>query len=275
MSITVKLEKQEEISIIGAGLWLSGRIQYFQYILWSSTWRGQRLRAHFFKNCFPVAAYDPSRYIFIFLHSRGLRKGAGFDDKGKICRYSWLALFASALAVFEPITARCVRSDEAAETECHAAQLSDSQACTASMHKHHHCCKCPECYEVTRMAALRRMDAPSYGGDWQAEPYGYPPAYGGGQTLPPPASGGGGSMGGGGGTLGRSKGKILSAGGPGGPNPKGQSKGGPKVNGNNSSGQGGWWPECTCTNREWYDQVTHCLYCWRAWAGVTVIKLMH
>ncbi|XP_029967296.1 disks large homolog 3 isoform X4 [Salarias fasciatus] len=123
------------------------------------------------------------------------------------------------------------------------------------MHKHHHCCKCPECYEVTRMAALRRMDAPSYGGDWQAEPYGYPPGYGGGQTLPPPASGGGGNMGGGGGTLGRSKGKIMSGGGPGGPNPKGQSKGGPKVNGNNSSGQGGWWPECTCTNREWYDQA--------------------
>ncbi|MED6294375.1 hypothetical protein CHARACLAT_020421 [Characodon lateralis] len=128
------------------------------------------------------------------------------------------------------------------------------------MHKHHHCCKCPECYEVTRMAALRRMDAPAYGGDWQAEPYGYPPGYGGGQTLPPPASGGGGSMGGGGGggggggTLGRSKGKIMSSGGPVGPNPKGQSKGGPKVNGNNSSGQGGWWPECTCTNREWYDQ---------------------
>ncbi|XP_030252680.1 disks large homolog 3 isoform X7 [Sparus aurata] len=123
------------------------------------------------------------------------------------------------------------------------------------MHKHHHCCKCPECYEVTRMAALRRMDAPSYGGDWQAEPYGYPPGYGGGQTLPPPASGGGGGMGGGGGTLGRSKGKIMSGGGPGGPNPKGQSKGGPKVNGNNSSGQAGWWPECTCTNREWYDQA--------------------
>ncbi|XP_054647956.1 disks large homolog 3 isoform X17 [Dunckerocampus dactyliophorus] len=127
------------------------------------------------------------------------------------------------------------------------------------MHKHHHCCKCPECYEVTRMAALRRMDAPSYGGDWQAEPYGYPPGYGGGQTLPAPASGGGGNMGGGGGggggTLGRSKGKMMSGGGPGGPNPKGQSKGGPKVNGNNSSGQGGWWPECTCTNREWYDQA--------------------
>ncbi|XP_019220538.1 disks large homolog 3 isoform X13 [Oreochromis niloticus] len=108
------------------------------------------------------------------------------------------------------------------------------------MHKHHHCCKCPECYEVTRMAALRRMDAPSYGGDWQAEPYGYPPGYGGGQTLPLQPQG---------------EGKVMSGGGPGGPNPKGQSKGGPKVNGNNSSGQGGWWPECTCTNREWYDQA--------------------
>ncbi|XP_051715715.1 disks large homolog 3 isoform X14 [Ctenopharyngodon idella] len=121
------------------------------------------------------------------------------------------------------------------------------------MHKHHHCCKCPECYEVTRMAALRRMDAPAYG-DWQPEPYGYPAGYGGGQTLPPQTSGGGGGMGGGG-TLGRSKGKMMSAGGPGGPNPKNQSKGGPKVNGNNSGGQGGWWPECTCSNRDWYDQV--------------------
>ncbi|XP_073778154.1 disks large homolog 3 isoform X34 [Danio rerio] len=121
------------------------------------------------------------------------------------------------------------------------------------MHKHHHCCKCPECYEVTRMAALRRMDAPAYG-EWQPEPYGYPAGYGGGQTLPPQTSGGGGGMGGGG-TLGRSKGKMMSAGGPGGPNPKSQSKGGPKVNGNNSGGQGGWWPECTCSNRDWYDQV--------------------
>uniref|UniRef100_A0A672PAC1 Discs large MAGUK scaffold protein 3 n=1 Tax=Sinocyclocheilus grahami TaxID=75366 RepID=A0A672PAC1_SINGR len=121
------------------------------------------------------------------------------------------------------------------------------------MHKHHHCCKCPECYEVTRMAALRRMDAPAYG-DWQPEPYGYPAGYGGGQTLPPQTSGGGGGMGGGG-TLGRSKGKMMSAGGPGGPNPKSQSKCGPKVNGNNSGGQGGWWPECTCSNRDWYDQV--------------------
>uniref|UniRef100_A0A3B1ICW6 Discs large MAGUK scaffold protein 3 n=1 Tax=Astyanax mexicanus TaxID=7994 RepID=A0A3B1ICW6_ASTMX len=121
------------------------------------------------------------------------------------------------------------------------------------MHKHHHCCKCPECYEVTRMAALRRMDAPAYG-DWQPEPYGYPAGYGGGQTLPPQTSGGGAGMSGGG-TLGRSKGKMMSAGGPGGPNPKSQSKGGPKVNGNNSGGQAGWWPECTCSNRDWYDQV--------------------
>ncbi|XP_052470556.1 disks large homolog 3 isoform X8 [Carassius gibelio] len=121
------------------------------------------------------------------------------------------------------------------------------------MHKHHHCCKCPECYEVTRMAALRRMDAPAYG-DWQPEPYGYPAGYGGGQTLPPQTSGGGGGMGGGG-TLGRSKGKMMSAGGPGGPNPKSHSKCGPKVNGNNSGGQGGWWPECTCSNRDWYDQA--------------------
>ncbi|XP_049340398.1 disks large homolog 3 isoform X3 [Astyanax mexicanus] len=121
------------------------------------------------------------------------------------------------------------------------------------MHKHHHCCKCPECYEVTRMAALRRMDAPAYG-DWQPEPYGYPAGYGGGQTLPPQTSGGGAGMSGGG-TLGRSKGKMMSAGGPGGPNPKSQSKGGPKVNGNNSGGQAGWWPECTCSNRDWYDQA--------------------
>lgn len=103
------------------------------------------------------------------------------------------------------------------------------------------------------MAALRRMDAPAYG-DWQPEPYGYPAGYGGGQTLPPQTSGGGGGMGGGG-TLGRSKGKMMSAGGPGGPNPKSQPKGGPKVNGNNSGGQGGWWPECTCSNRDWYDQA--------------------
>lgn len=103
------------------------------------------------------------------------------------------------------------------------------------------------------MAALRRMDAPAYG-DWQPDPYGYPAGYGSGQTLPPQVPAGGGGMGGGGGTLGRSKGKMMSSG-PGGPNPKGQSKGGPKVNGNNSSGQGGWWPECTCSNRDWYDQV--------------------
>ncbi|XP_018589077.2 disks large homolog 3 isoform X1 [Scleropages formosus] len=120
------------------------------------------------------------------------------------------------------------------------------------MHKHHHCCKCPECYEATRMAALRRAD-------WQPDPYGYPPGYGGGgggQTLPPQTPGGGGGGGGGGGTLGRSKGKMMtSAGGPGGPAPKGSSKGGPRVNGNGSGDQGGWWPECTCSTRDWYDQA--------------------
>ncbi|XP_034758690.1 disks large homolog 3-like isoform X12 [Acipenser ruthenus] len=121
------------------------------------------------------------------------------------------------------------------------------------MHKHHHCCKCPECYEVTRMAALRRMDPPTYG-DWQPDQFGYPAGFGAGQTLPSPAAGGGGGAGGTG-TIGRSKGKLMTAAGSGGPNPKGQSKGGPKVNGNSSSGQGGWWPECTCSNRDWYDQA--------------------
>ncbi|XP_041111896.1 disks large homolog 3-like isoform X7 [Polyodon spathula] len=121
------------------------------------------------------------------------------------------------------------------------------------MHKHHHCCKCPECYEVTRMAALRRMDPPTYG-DWQPDQFGYPAGFGAGQTLPSPAAGGGGGLGGTG-TIGRSKGKLMTAAGSGGPNPKGQSKGGPKVNGNSSSGQGGWWPECTCSNRDWYDQA--------------------
>ena len=42
----------------------------------------------------------------------------------------------------------------------------------SAMHKHQHCCKCPECYEVTRLAALRRLEPPSYG-DWQVpDPYG-------------------------------------------------------------------------------------------------------
>lgn len=51
MRITVNQEKQEEISIIGAGLWFCGSIQYFQDFLWSSTSRGQRLRAHFVFLC--------------------------------------------------------------------------------------------------------------------------------------------------------------------------------------------------------------------------------
>uniref|UniRef100_A0A8B9V4W4 PDZ domain-containing protein n=1 Tax=Anas zonorhyncha TaxID=75864 RepID=A0A8B9V4W4_9AVES len=80
------------------------------------------------------------------------------------------------------------------------------------MHKHHHCCKCPECYEVTRMAALRRMEPPSYG-EWQHEQYGYG-GYG-SQTLPAP----------------------------GGAAPAARGKG------------PGWWPECTCSSRDWYEQA--------------------
>ncbi|XP_051485989.1 disks large homolog 3 isoform X2 [Apus apus] len=109
------------------------------------------------------------------------------------------------------------------------------------MHKHHHCCKCPECYEVTRMAALRRMEPPSYG-EWQHEQYGYS-GYG-SQTLPAP---------GGAAPAARGKAKLgapardpaaLKP-----PPPPG--KNAPKVNGSGP----GWWPECTCSSRDWYEQV--------------------
>ncbi|XP_075291412.1 disks large homolog 3 isoform X8 [Opisthocomus hoazin] len=109
------------------------------------------------------------------------------------------------------------------------------------MHKHHHCCKCPECYEVTRMAALRRMEPPSYG-EWQHEQYGYG-GYG-SQTLPAP---------GGAAPAARGKAKLgppardpaaLKP-----PPPPGKSA--PKVNGSGP----GWWPECTCSSRDWYEQV--------------------
>ncbi|NXJ79292.1 DLG3 protein, partial [Trogon melanurus] len=107
------------------------------------------------------------------------------------------------------------------------------------MHKHHHCCKCPECYEVTRMAALRRMEPPSYG-EWQHEQYGYG-GYG-SQTLPAP---------GGAAPAARGKAKL----GPPARDPAGMKpppgKSVPKVNG---SGQG-WWPECTCSSRDWYEQA--------------------
>ncbi|CAM4603704.1 unnamed protein product, partial [Eretmochelys imbricata] len=110
----------------------------------------------------------------------------------------------------------------------------------ANMHKHHHCCKCPECYEVTRMAALRRMEPPSYG-EWQHEQYGY-----GGyssQTLP--------SQGGATPTS-RNKSKLIPTSRDNVPAPlkQGQGKSTPKMNGNSTN----WWPECTCSNRDWYEQ---------------------
>ncbi|XP_058670394.1 disks large homolog 3 isoform X5 [Ammospiza caudacuta] len=110
------------------------------------------------------------------------------------------------------------------------------------MHKHHHCCKCPECYEVTRMAALRRMDPPSYG-EWQHEQYGYG-GYG-SQTLPAP---------GGAAPAARGKAKLgppardpaaLK------PPPPAPGKSAAKVNGSGP----GWWPECTCSSRDWYEQM--------------------
>ncbi|XP_075018206.1 disks large homolog 3 isoform X2 [Calonectris borealis] len=110
------------------------------------------------------------------------------------------------------------------------------------MHKHHHCCKCPECYEVTRMAALRRMEPPSYG-EWQHEQYGYG-GYG-SQTLPAP---------GGAAPAARGKAKLgpptrdpaaLK------PPPPPPAKSAPKVNGSGP----GWWPECTCSSRDWYEQA--------------------
>ncbi|XP_032653291.1 disks large homolog 3 isoform X5 [Chelonoidis abingdonii] len=111
----------------------------------------------------------------------------------------------------------------------------------SNMHKHHHCCKCPECYEVTRMAALRRMEPPSYG-EWQHEQYGYG-GYG-SQTLP--------SQGGATPTS-RSKSKLIPTSRDNVPAPlkQGQGKSTPKMNGNSTN----WWPECTCSNRDWYEQA--------------------
>ncbi|XP_056665262.1 disks large homolog 3 isoform X4 [Monodelphis domestica] len=120
------------------------------------------------------------------------------------------------------------------------------------MHKHHHCCKCPECYEATRLAALRRLEPPGYG-DWQV-----PDPYGGGggngssggygyssQTLPSQA---------GAAPTPRTKAKLIPTGrdvGPVTPKP-GPGKSTPKLNGSGP----GWWPECTCTNRDWYEQAS-------------------
>ncbi|XP_046948476.1 disks large homolog 3 isoform X5 [Lynx rufus] len=120
------------------------------------------------------------------------------------------------------------------------------------MHKHQHCCKCPECYEVTRLAALRRLEPPGYG-DWQVpDPYG-PGAgngasagYGGysSQTLPSQA---------GATPTPRTKAKLIPTGRDVGPVPPKAvpGKSTPKLNGSGPS----WWPECTCTNRDWYEQV--------------------
>ncbi|KAF6090304.1 discs large MAGUK scaffold protein 3 [Phyllostomus discolor] len=119
------------------------------------------------------------------------------------------------------------------------------------MHKHQHCCKCPECYEVTRLAALRRLEPPGYG-DWQVpDPYGpgggngASTAYGGysSQTLPSQA---------GATPTPRTKAKLIPTGrdvGPVPPKPV-PGKSTPKLNGSGPS----WWPECTCTNRDWYEQ---------------------
>uniref|UniRef100_A0A8C5WFI7 Discs large MAGUK scaffold protein 3 n=1 Tax=Leptobrachium leishanense TaxID=445787 RepID=A0A8C5WFI7_9ANUR len=112
-----------------------------------------------------------------------------------------------------------------------------------TMHKHHHCCKCPECYEASRMSALRRMEPPTYG-EWQHEQYGS--SYGGysSQTLPsqPAVT-----------PTARGKPKLVAA-----PREnltptlKGPPKSAtPKMNGNSPN----WYPECTCTNRDWYEQA--------------------
>ncbi|XP_041502828.1 disks large homolog 3 isoform X5 [Microtus oregoni] len=120
------------------------------------------------------------------------------------------------------------------------------------MHKHQHCCKCPECYEVTRLAALRRLEPPGYG-DWQVpDPYGpsggngASSSYGGysSQTLPSQA---------GATPTPRTKAKLIPTDrdvGPVPPKPV-PGKSTPKLNGSGTS----WWPECTCTNRDWYEQV--------------------
>nr|XP_044996045.1 disks large homolog 3 isoform X2 [Jaculus jaculus] len=121
------------------------------------------------------------------------------------------------------------------------------------MHKHQHCCKCPECYEVTRLAALRRLEPPGYG-DWQVpDPYGpgggngASSSYGGysSQTLPSQA---------GAAPTPRTKAKLIPTGrdvGPVPPKPV-PGKSTPKLNGSGPS----WWPECTCTNRDWYEQAS-------------------
>ncbi|XP_005401686.1 PREDICTED: disks large homolog 3 isoform X3 [Chinchilla lanigera] len=122
------------------------------------------------------------------------------------------------------------------------------------MHKHQHCCKCPECYEVSRLAALRRLEPPGYG-DWGQVPDPYGPGGGNGassgyggyssQTLPSQA---------GATPTPRTKAKLIPTSrdvGPVPPKPV-PGKSTPKLNGSGPS----WWPECTCTNRDWYEQAS-------------------
>ncbi|CAM2120143.1 unnamed protein product [Caretta caretta] len=85
------------------------------------------------------------------------------------------------------------------------------------------------------------MEPPSYG-EWQHEQYGY-----GGyssQTLP--------SQGGATPTS-RNKSKLIPTSRDNVPAPlkQGQGKSTPKMNGNSTN----WWPECTCSNRDWYEQA--------------------
>ncbi|KAF4794400.1 Disks large 1 [Turdus rufiventris] len=89
------------------------------------------------------------------------------------------------------------------------------------------------------------MDPPSYG-EWQHEQYGYG-GYG-SQTLPAP---------GGAAPAARGKAKLgppardpaaLK------PPPPAPGKSGAKVNGSGP----GWWPECTCSSRDWYEQLFSC-----------------
>lgn len=84
MRITVNREKQEEISIIGAGLWLCGRIQYFEYFLWSSTSRGQRLRAHFVFFVFLLLLPVPlDRFVFSTSERNKATEWEDLTKKGK------------------------------------------------------------------------------------------------------------------------------------------------------------------------------------------------
>lgn len=102
------------------------------------------------------------------------------------------------------------------------------------------------------MSALRRMEPPTYG-EWQHEQYagGGGGGYGGysSQTLPsqPAVT-----------PTARGKTKLVSATAAVArenltPTLKGPPKSAtPKMNGSGPN----WWPECTCTNRDWYEQVS-------------------